>query len=62
MKELLYLNMRDKNPQIYLAPITPRMEMRDIEERFIRYGPIRDIQIKRGYGFIVSEESELVGI
>ena len=43
----------DKNPQVYLAPITPRMEMRDIEERFARFGPIRDIQIKRGFGFIV---------
>ena len=35
--------MRDKNPQVYLAPITNKMEMRDIEERFLKYGPIRDI-------------------
>ena len=40
--------------RIYLGKLPFRVHERDIEKFFKGYGPIRDIHLKEGFGFVVS--------
>ena len=43
---------RGRNPQIYIAKLSIDVRKRDLEDRFLRYGDIKEVQLKNGFGFI----------
>lgn len=43
---------RGRNPQIYIAKLSINVRKRDLEDRFLRYGDIKEVQLKNGFGFI----------
>jgi arginine/serine-rich splicing factor 4/5/6 len=46
---------RDRNPQIFIAKLSSNVRERDLEDEFKQFGPIRNIELKRGYAFIEYE-------
>jgi RNA recognition motif-containing protein len=42
-----------KNPQVYVGRLPRRTRADDLEREFSRFGQIKDIVVKSGYGFIV---------
>jgi len=38
--------------RVYVGGVSSRIDYRDIEDKFGRYGRIRDIALKNGYAFI----------
>jgi len=46
------MSTRDRNPQIYIAKLSPSVREKDLAEKFEKYGDIRKIQVKTGYAFI----------
>lgn len=46
------MSSRDRNPQIYIAKLSPSVREKDLAEKFEKYGDIRRIQVKTGYAFI----------
>lgn len=46
------MSARDRNPQIYIAKLSSSVRRDDLEDRFIKYGDIRRVQLKNGYAFI----------
>lgn len=49
-----YSPSRDKVPRLYVGRLPSRISERDIEKLFKNYGRLRDINLKNGYGFVVS--------
>lgn len=47
---------RDKNPQIFVAKLSSSIREKDMDYEFRRFGPIKNIQLKRGYAFIEYED------
>lgn len=47
---------RNRNPKIFIAKLTSSIRERILEEEFERYGPIRNIELKKGYAFIEYED------
>lgn len=45
--------MEDKNAQIFIAKLHPRITERDLKYKFNKFGEIKDIRLKSGYAFIV---------
>lgn len=43
---------RDRNPQIFIAKLSPSLTEDDIDYEFRRFGKIKRQQLKRGYAFI----------
>ena len=43
---------RDRNPQIFIAKLSPQVREKDLEYEFRRYGTIKNVELKRGYAFI----------
>ena len=43
---------REKNLQIFIAKLNPRVREKDLEYNFSKYGNIKHILIKSGYAFI----------
>ena len=41
-----------KNPQIFIAKLSPNIRERELEYEFRKFGRIRNLQLKRGYAFI----------
>ncbi len=41
-----------KNPQIFIAKLSPSIRERELEYEFRKFGRIRNLQLKRGYAFI----------
>ena len=50
-----YSPSRDKVPRLYVGRLPSRASERDIERLFKGYGRLRDINLKNGYGFVVSK-------
>lgn len=46
------MSSKEKNPQIFIAKLNPRVRERDLEKSFGKYGSIRNVLIKSGYAFI----------
>ncbi len=46
------MSSRDRNPQIYIAKLSPSIREKDLADRFDKYGDIRRVQVKNGYAFI----------
>jgi hypothetical protein len=46
--------MDKENCQIFIAKLSPDIGEEDLRQIFRRYGKIREINLKRGFGFIVS--------
>jgi len=40
--------------RIYIGRLSSRAEKRDVEKFFKEYGEIREINLKNGFGFVVS--------
>lgn len=47
---------RDRNPQIFIAKLSSSIRERTLEEEFKRFGPIRKIELKRGFAFVEYED------
>lgn len=47
---------REKNSQIFIAKLAPEVRERDIDYEFKRFGPIKNVQMKRGYAFVEYED------
>ena len=47
---------RDRNPQIFIAKLSSNVRERDLEDEFKRFGPIRNVELKRGFAFIEYED------
>ena len=47
---------RSKNPQIFVAKLSPSIHKRELEYEFRKFGRIRTLQLKRGYAFIEFED------
>ena len=43
---------RSKNPQIFIAKLSPSIRHKDLEYEFRKFGRIRTLQLKKGYAFI----------
>ena len=43
---------KEKNLQIFIAKLNPRVREKDLEYNFSKYGNIKHILIKSGYAFI----------
>lgn len=43
---------RDRNPQIFIAKLSPNLREDDLDYYFRKYGRIRNLQLKKGYAFI----------
>ena len=41
-----------KNPQIFIAKLSPNIRERELEYEFRKFGRIRNLQLKRGFAFI----------
>ncbi len=50
------MSSSDKNPQIFVAKLSSSVREKDLDYEFRRYGPIRNIQLKKGYAFIEYED------
>lgn len=46
------MSSRDKNPQLFVARLPSYMRESDLEYRFRKFGHIRSVQMKKGYGFV----------
>ena len=42
--------------RIYIGRLSRRTRARDLEDKFERYGRIRDVEMKSDYAFIVMEK------
>ena len=49
-------NTRSKNPQIFIAKLSPSIRYKDLEYEFSKFGRIRTLQLKKGYAFIEFED------
>ncbi len=47
---------KEKNPQIFVAKLTPSVREKDLDYEFRRFGTIKNIQLKRGFAFIEYED------
>lgn len=47
---------RDKNSQIFIAKLSNSVREKDLDYEFRRFGPIKNIQLKRGYAFVEYED------
>lgn len=47
---------REKNPQIFVAKLASGVREKDLDYEFRRFGPIKNVQVKRGYAFIEYED------
>jgi RNA recognition motif-containing protein len=47
---------REKNPQIFIAKLPSGIRERDLDHDFKKFGPIKNIQLKRGYAFVEYED------
>jgi arginine/serine-rich splicing factor 4/5/6 len=45
---------RDRGSRVFIGHLPIRSDKRDIEKFFKKCGRIQDIQLKRGYAFVVS--------
>ena len=57
-KEIIYYKImsspgRDQNTQVFIGKLPWRVQERDLEKEFQRFGDIKGINIKKGYAFIV---------
>lgn len=43
---------RERNPQIFIAKLSPKISEEDLDYEFKRFGKIKNRQLKRGYAFI----------
>jgi arginine/serine-rich splicing factor 4/5/6 len=43
---------KERNLQIFIAKLNPRVREKDLEHSFSKYGSIKHILIKSGYAFI----------
>ena len=46
------MSSKERNLQIFIAKLNPRVRERDLEKQFSKYGNIRNILMKSGYAFI----------
>jgi len=44
---------RDRGAQIYIGHLSQRVEEKDLEREFKEFGDIKNVSVKKGYGFIV---------
>jgi RNA recognition motif-containing protein len=44
---------QNKNSQIFIARLHPKVTEKDLKYKFSKFGEIRDIRLKPGYAFIV---------
>lgn len=47
---------RDRNCQIFIAKLPHRVNEKDLDRKFGKYGEIRNLQLKQGYAFIEYED------
>ena len=45
------------NTRIYVGGISHRTRERDVEKLFQKYGRIREVTLKNGYGFVEMDDS-----
>jgi len=46
-------NEKEETNQIYVGKLSWRVHEKDLEEAFKEFGHIKEINVKRGYAFIV---------
>ena len=46
------MSSKEKNLQIFIAKLNPRVREKDLDRLFSKYGNIKNILIKSGYAFI----------
>jgi hypothetical protein len=46
--------MSENNTQIFIAKLSQQVTERDLESKFSKYGDIKNIQLRRGFAFIVN--------
>jgi splicing factor, arginine/serine-rich 4/5/6 len=46
---------KEKGAQIYIGHLSHRIQERDLEKEFKPFGEIKDVAVKRGFGFIVRD-------
>lgn len=51
---------RDRAPRVFLGRLPRDARERDVEKFFRGFGRIREINLKNGFGFVVSTEFESV--
>jgi RNA recognition motif-containing protein len=51
-----YEEKKGDNPQIYVGRLPRGLLERDLEDIFTKFGSIRNLLMKRGFAFIVSDE------
>ena len=45
--------MSSKNPQIFVTRLPGNITQDELRRLFKKFGPIRSVSMKRGYGFVV---------
>ena len=46
--------MSSKNAQIFVTKLSRNTTQEDLRKSFRKFGPIKEVTIKKGYGFVVS--------
>lgn len=43
-----------ESTQIFIAKLTPQVTEKDLDSKFSKFGDIKNIQLRRGFAFIVN--------
>lgn len=46
--------MSSKNAQIFVTKLSRNISQDDLRKHFRKFGPIKEVTLKKGYGFVVS--------
>lgn len=46
--------MSSKNAQIFVTKLSRNISQEDLRKYFRKFGPIKEVTLKKGYGFVVS--------
>lgn len=47
----------EKNPQVFVTKLDPRVTERDLEHKFGKVGDIKNIRMRGGFAFVVKDNS-----
>jgi RNA recognition motif-containing protein len=50
------MSSKERNTQIFVAKLSSGVREKDLDYEFRRFGPVKNIQLKRGYAFIEFED------